>query len=97
MRNQDGLVAYLYNKGGYTYFNIGRETIKFATSKNLCRYVKVKEYDNGYIVVDTEYKNQKTGKSKIMEEYIDMAFIMSDLGIRTDVLKRIGKVQIRQE
>lgn len=49
------------------------------------------------IVVDAEYKNQKTGKSKIMEEYIDMAFIMSDLGIRTDVLKRIGEVQIRQE
>lgn len=97
MSSQDGLVAYLYNKGGYTCFNIGREAIKFATSKNLCRYVKVKEYDRGYIVVDAEYKNPRTSERKIVEEYIDMAFIMSDLGIKIDVLKQIGEVQIRQE
>lgn len=97
MQKQSGLVAYLYNKGGYTYFNIGKEVIKFATSENLIRYVNVKEYDDGYIVVDAEYKNQKTGESKIMEEYIDMTFIMSDLGIKADVLKKICSVQIRQE
>lgn len=97
MQRHDELVAYLYNKGCYTYFNIGREVIKFVTSENLCRYVKVKEYDRGYIVVDAEYKNPRTSERKIVEEYIDMEFIMTDLGVKADVLKQIGEVQIRQE
>lgn len=96
MNRKDGLVAYLYNSIGYTYFMIGKEVIKFATSKNLIRYVKVKEYDNGYIVVDAEYKNPRNGKSKIMEEYIDMEFIMSDLGVKTDILKEVKEVKIKQ-
>lgn len=30
------IAAYLYNKGEYTFFKIGTQVIKFATSPYLC-------------------------------------------------------------
>ena len=43
--------AYLYNDGEYSIFSFGNVKLKFLTSKNLEKYINVKEWDNGYLVV----------------------------------------------
>lgn len=43
--------AYLSNTGNYTVFKYGNYMIRFLTPYSLERYTKVKEWDNGYLVV----------------------------------------------
>lgn len=88
-------IAYLYNKGEYTFFKIGREIIKFATSPYLASYKRVKEYDNGYIVVDAEYvMPDNKNKKSIEEDYIDMLYTMNDLGLNDKILGVVKEVKI---
>ena len=47
----DNSTAYLYNDGEYSIFSFGNVKLKFLTSKNLEKYINVKEWDNGYLVV----------------------------------------------
>lgn len=47
----DNSTAYLYNDGEYSIFPFGNIKLKFLTSKNLEKYINVKEWDNGYLVV----------------------------------------------
>lgn len=47
----DNSTAYLYNDGEYSIFSFGNIKLKFLTSKNLEKYINVKEWDNGYLVV----------------------------------------------
>lgn len=87
--------AYLYNKGEYTFFKMGTQVIKFATSPYLVRYTKIKEYDRGYIVVDAEYRNRDNkDKTYIDEDYIDMEYVFNELGIDTSILDNVKDVQI---
>lgn len=88
-------IAYLYNKDGYTFFKIGKEIIRFLTSPYLYRYKQVKEYDNGYIVVDAEYIDPANSNIKYTEEeYVDINYIMTDLGLDTKILSLISEVRI---
>ena len=43
--------ALLSNNGDMTSFRYGNSNIRFRAPKRLKRYVDVKEWDNGYIVV----------------------------------------------
>ena len=45
--------ALLSNQGDMTSFRYGKSNIRFRTPKRLKRYVDVKEWDNGYIVVQS--------------------------------------------
>ena len=66
--------AYLSHAGKYTSFVFDQTRIRFRTSDKLVRYEKVKEWDQGYIVVDTTYSTLGT-----VEEYIDLVPILEDL------------------
>lgn len=84
-------IAYLSNKGSYTYFSFGDRTIYFLTSKNLEKYISVKEWDDGYIVVES-----KNFGKPAEEDYIDLIPILKNLLIDADeFLKPIKKVEVR--
>lgn len=68
-------VAVLGSKGDYSSFTYGPTTIRFRTSKNLQRWVKVKSWDQGYIVAEALY----AGHTKPVEEYIDLVPILQNL------------------
>ena len=68
--------ALLSNDGGYISFN-GR-TIRFKGPYSLVRIAKVKEWDNGYLVVDAVYSHSR---NELVEDYIDLIPILEDLYI----------------
>lgn len=72
-------VALLSNQGDMTSFRYGDNNIRFRSPKNLKRYVEVKEWDNGYIVVTADYKGLG-----LTEEYIDLQPILKNLYINPD-------------
>ena len=45
-------VATLSNEKNYTVFQFGNHVIRFAAPYSLERYTAVKEWDNGYLVVN---------------------------------------------
>ena len=47
--------ALLSNNGDMTSFRYGNSNIRFRAPKRLKRYVDVKEWDNGYIVVMADH------------------------------------------
>ena len=83
-------VALLSNQGDMTSFRYGNSNIRFRTPKRLKRYVDVKEWDNGYIVVMADYEG--LGET---EEYIDLLPILKNLYINPQTfLKPIKSVKI---
>ena len=83
-------VALLSNDGDMTSFRYGNSNIRFRTPKRLKRYVDVKEWDNGYIVVMADYEG--LGET---EEYIDLLPILKNLYINPETfLKPIKSVKI---
>ena len=82
--------ALLSNNGDMTSFRYGNSNIRFRTPKCLKRYVDVKEWDNGYIVVMADY--EVIGET---EEYIDLLPILKNLYINPETfLKPIKSVKI---
>lgn len=82
--------AILTNKNGYSIFKFNNQTIRFATSDRLEKYIRIKEWDKGYIVVMAKYKNLAE-----MEEYIDLVPILERLYYNVDeFLKPIKEVKI---
>ena len=72
--------AYLYSRDGYTVFAFRGRDIRFKAPYSLVRYLKVTTWDDGYIVVDTEYSHS----SKLIEEYMDLRPILEDLYMDPD-------------
>ena len=62
--------------GKYSYFTFRDECIKFRTSTKLRKYLRVKKWDNGYLVVDVDYSTLG-----VTEEYVDIKSILDDLYI----------------
>ena len=62
--------------GKYSVFTFRDKSIKFRTSTKLKKYLRVKEWDNGYLVVDVDYSS--LGET---EEYVDIKSILNDLYI----------------
>lgn len=83
--------AYLRNDGEYSIFSFGNTKITFLTSKNLKRYINVKKWDNGYLVVTKKNK----GKPE-QEDYIDLLPIFENLYMKPETfLKPIKNVEIK--
>lgn len=82
--------AVLSNEGDMTSFRYGGNDIRFRTPKRLKRYVEVKEWDNGYIVVMADYEGLG-----VMEDYIDLQPILENLYMNPKTfLKSIKSVRI---
>ena len=84
--------AYLSNYKECISFAFGGRTIRFKGAYSLMKFDKVKEWDNGYLVVDAYYSHSK----EPVEDYIDLIPILNDLYISPgDFLKSIKNVEIR--
>lgn len=83
--------AYLSNKNGYTIFKYDDLTVRFVAPYSLERYTKVKEWDNGYIVVMAKYKHSEEDE----EEYIDLLPIFDKLYLDSEtIFKKIKTVEV---
>lgn len=67
--------AILSSGNGFTVFRSGNHVIRFKAPYSLERYTRVKEWDNGYLVVDAKYRHNEHDE----EEYIDLIPILKDL------------------
>lgn len=86
--------AILSNKGNFTSFTYSNHVIRFRTSPHLEKYTKVKEWDNGYLVVMAKYNNHKED----IEEYIDLIPILQNLYFDTEsFLHSIERVAIQYD
>ena len=86
-------IAYLSNEGKYTFFRVGKYTFKFRTSERLVKYVSVKGWDDGYIVVDCLHD-----KLGIVEDYIDLIPMMENLFLEAkEILSPVRKVEIEND
>ncbi len=76
--------------GKYSFFTFRDICIKFRTSTKLKKYIRVKKWDNGYLVVDADYSTLG-----VTEEYVDIKSILDDLYIDANkFLKPIKGVKI---
>ncbi len=92
MIKHDENTAYLSSKGQYISFTYKDRVIRFMGPINLERIVKVKIWDNGYIVVDVKYSDYKED----VEDYIDLVPILERLYINTqEFLEPIKNVEVR--
>ena len=83
--------AYLSNDEKYTVFKYGDFVIRFAAPYSLQKYTRVKEWDNGYLVVDAKYKYNTDPE----EEYIDLIPVLNNLYLDAEkFLKPIKKVRV---
>lgn len=84
-------VAFLSNDNNYTVFKYKNHIIRFLAPYSLERYVEVKEWDNGYLVVMTKYKHS----DELVEEYIGLVPILDNLYFDTSqFLESIRRVEI---
>ena len=67
--------ARLSAHGRYTKFSYEDMVITFMHGKDLIRYLAVKEWDNGYLVVMAKNKTKKEAQ----EDYIDLLPILENL------------------
>lgn len=83
--------AILFHEKNYTVFKYGDYMIRFRAPYSLERYIEVKKWDNGYLVVMAKYSHNEDSE----EEYIDLVPILQDLYIDSDsFLKPIKEVKI---
>lgn len=83
--------AILTSDKRYTIFKYGKYIIRFKAPYSLEKYVRVKEWDNGYLVVMAKYSHDDNEE----EEYIDLVPILQSLYFDADnFLKPIEKVRI---
>ncbi|KAB8287513.1 hypothetical protein DSM100688_1600 [Bifidobacterium ramosum] len=88
---QTNHTAYLSAENGFTVFEYGKTRIRFRAPYSLERYTNVKQWDNGYLVVDAKYRHNTAPE----EEYIDLEPVLTDLYIDANhFLQPIQKVEI---
>ena len=94
MNTADGSHAILSSHGDFTSFTCGTHVIRFRTPSSLERYLSVKEWNNGYLVVMAKYRNIP----KPEEEYIDLTPILKNLYFDAErFLAPIKEVSIRYD
>lgn len=85
--------AILCSKDEYTIFKYDRHIIRFRAPYSLERYTKIKEWDNGYLVVMAKYSHNQAE-----EEYIDLIPILEDLYYDAyEFLLPIKKVRVQYD
>ncbi len=67
--------AILSSSDGFTIFHFNHHVIRFRAPYSLERYTRVKQWQNGYLVVDAKYSHNEQDE----EEYIDLIPILKDL------------------
>ncbi len=83
--------AYLSNDKDMIQFRYGDKIIRFRGPYSLERFVSIKEWDTGYIVVMAKYQHNAEPE----EEYIDMIPVLRDLYIDASFfLKPIKEVRL---
>ena len=86
--------AILSSENEYTIFKYDRHIIRFRAPYSLEKYTKIKEWDNGYLVVRAKYSHNQTEE----EEYIDLIPILEDLYYDAyEFLAPIKKVRIQYD
>ena len=85
-------IAKISVDGKYTVFSFRDQRIKFRTSTKLKKYLRVKKWDNGYLVVMAKYATRPTEE----EEYIDLIPILENLYMNAEAfLRPIQQVEVR--
>ncbi len=83
--------AYLTCEGEYTKYIFGDRTISFLTSRNLEKYIKIVEWEQGYLVVISKNYDREPE-----EDYIDLIPILENLLIDPiPFLEPIKEVKIK--
>lgn len=83
--------AFLSNKNDIISFIYKDREIRFRGPCSLIRIERVKEWDNGYIVVDAKYQHSQ----QLIEDYIDLEPILENLYIDAETfLKPIKNVEV---
>lgn len=82
--------AILTNKKDYTIFKFKDYVLKFKAPYSLEWYSNVITWDNGYIVVMTKYRHSE----ELIEEYIDLNYVLKDLLIPKEEIKDIEEVRV---
>ncbi len=83
--------AILSSEENYTVFRFGNDRIRFKSPYSLERYINVKEWDHGYLVVTAKYSHN----DKAEEEYIDLVPILKNLYFDAEeFLAPIKKVRV---
>lgn len=91
LEQEQNNTAFLSNEGRYTIFSFGENRLKFIAPYSLEYYINIKEWDDGYIVVDTKYSHEENP----IEEYIDLVPILDNLLMdRDSFLKPIKNVEV---
>ena len=86
--------AILSSENEYTIFKYDRHIIRFRAPYSLEKYTKIKEWDNGDLVVMAKYSHNQTEE----EEYIDLIPILEDLYYDAyEFLAPIKKVRIQYD
>ena len=81
----------LTSKDRYTKFSYMDYTITFMTSKDLIKYVSVKDINDGILTVSCKGRIKKE-----YEDYIDLPYILTTLKMNPDVyLKGLKGVEVR--
>lgn len=84
--------AFLSCKGRYIIFSWQNRTIRFRGPYSLERIERVKEWDDGYLVVDAKYQHS----AEEVEDYIDLVPVLERLYINAkEFLSPIKKVEVR--
>lgn len=83
--------AYLSNKKDIISFSFGTKIIRFKGPYSLEKIDRVKEWNNGYIVVEARYSHSDT----LIEDYIDLIPILENLYINAQsFLGQIKNVEV---
>lgn len=81
--------AILSSSGEFTSFSYNGTTVRFRTSASLEKYIDIRKWDSGYIVVTARYSGADE------EDYIDLIPILKNLYIDSEeFIKPIKKVRI---
>ena len=84
--------AFLSNANGFSVFKYNDLIIRFAAPYSLEKYISVKQWNNGYLVVMAKYSHNDTAE----EEYIDLNPILKDLYLDPEkFLLPIKEVEIK--
>ena len=86
--------AYISNDHNYTIFKYADQVIRFKAPYSLEKYIEVKKWDKGYLVVMAKYEHS----NEPIEEYIDLMPILENLYIdASSFVNKIKKVRVMYE
>lgn len=84
-------IAILSSSGDFSSFTYGPTTIRFRTPSSLERWLRVKDWDGGYLVADVQYRDED-GPT---EDYLDLRPILRNLYFEPEsFLRPIKEVRI---